>query len=182
MACGVEQDRLSALLPDGFTSLHPVMRISAEIRSGSGGCLEPNTPVEFEGNKGWVIIAFGERIPFARSGKTVVFKPDFFEICFTGVGIEDSRPAEKDNIGRYFPGSPVALRKAEIIKSRKNFCGCSLRRSFHDGMSLGNPLRSSAGRLRCPLRAIDFSFKTKKEHPLQKGCSFYLFTLTFRGS
>ena len=39
MACGVEQDRLSALLPDGFTSLHPLMRISAEIRSGSGGLL-----------------------------------------------------------------------------------------------------------------------------------------------
>ena len=39
MACGVEQDRLSALLPDGFTSLHPVMRINAEIRSGSEGLL-----------------------------------------------------------------------------------------------------------------------------------------------
>lgn len=40
MACGVEQDRLSALLPDGFTSLHSLMRINAEIRSGSGGLLE----------------------------------------------------------------------------------------------------------------------------------------------
>ena len=39
MACGVEQDRLSALLPDDLTSLHPVMRINAEIRSGSGGRL-----------------------------------------------------------------------------------------------------------------------------------------------
>ena len=39
MACGVEQDRLSALLPDGFISLHPLMRINAEIRSGSGGLL-----------------------------------------------------------------------------------------------------------------------------------------------
>ena len=182
MARGVEQDRLSALLPDGFTSLHPVMRINAEIRSGSGGCLEPNTPVEFEGNKGWVIIAFGERIPFARSGKTVVFKPDFLEICFTGVGIEGSRLAEKDNIGRYFPGSPVTLRKAEIIKSRKKFCVCSLRRSFHDGMSLGNPSRSGAGRLRCPLRAIDFSFKTKRSIPCKMDAPFYLFTLTFRGS
>lgn len=34
MARGVEQDRLSALLPDGFTSLHPLLRINAEIRSG----------------------------------------------------------------------------------------------------------------------------------------------------
>lgn len=39
MACGVEQDRLSALLPDGFASLRPVMRINAEIRSGSEGLL-----------------------------------------------------------------------------------------------------------------------------------------------
>ena len=98
------------------------------------------------------------------------------------MSIEGSRPAEKDNIGRYFPGSPVTLRKAEIIKSRKKFCVCSLRRSFHDGMSLGNPSRSGAGRLRCPLRAIDFFIQNEKEHPLQKGCSFYLFTLTFRGS
>lgn len=81
----------------------------------------------------------------------MVFKPDFLEICFTGVGIEGSRPAEKDNIGRYFPGSPVTLRKAEIIESRKKFCVCSLRRSLHDGMSLGNPSRSGAERLRCPL-------------------------------
>ena len=158
------------------------MRINAEIRSGSGGCLEPNTPVELEGGKGWVIIAFGERIPFARSGKTVVFKPDFLEICFTGVGIEGSRPAEKDNIGRYFPGSPVTLRKAEIVKSRKKFCVCSLRRSLHDGMSLGNPSRSGAERLRCPLRAIDFSFKTKRSIPFVRDAPFYLFTLTFRGS
>lgn len=69
----------------------------------------------------------------------MVFNPDFLEICFTGVGIEDSRPTEKDNIVRYFPGSPVTLRKAEIIESRKNFCVCSLRRSFHDGVSLSNP-------------------------------------------
>ena len=39
MACGGEQNRLSTLLPDGFTSLHPLMRINAEIRSGSGGLL-----------------------------------------------------------------------------------------------------------------------------------------------
>ena len=139
--------------------------------------MEPNTPVEFEGNKGWVIIAFGECIPFARSGKTVVFKPDFLEICFTGMGIEGSRPAEKDNIDRYFPGSPVTLRKAEIIESRKNFCGCSFRRSLHDGMSLSNPSRSGAGRLRCPLRAIDFHSK-RKGASLAKGMlllSFYAY-------
>ena len=34
MAYGAEQDRLRALLPDGFSSLRPVLRINAEIRDG----------------------------------------------------------------------------------------------------------------------------------------------------
>ena len=29
MAYGIEQDRIRALLPDGFTSLRPVLRLSA---------------------------------------------------------------------------------------------------------------------------------------------------------
>ena len=32
MAYGVEQDRLRAMLPEGFESLRPVLRINAEIR------------------------------------------------------------------------------------------------------------------------------------------------------
>lgn len=35
MAYGVEQDRLRALLPAGFASLRPVLRINAEIRDGA---------------------------------------------------------------------------------------------------------------------------------------------------
>lgn len=34
MAYGVEQDRLRALLPNGFSSLRPVLRINAELRDG----------------------------------------------------------------------------------------------------------------------------------------------------
>ena len=34
MAYGVEQDRLRAILPEGFSSLRPVLRINAEIRDG----------------------------------------------------------------------------------------------------------------------------------------------------
>lgn len=34
MAYGAEQDRLRALLPEGFTSLRPVLRINAEVRDG----------------------------------------------------------------------------------------------------------------------------------------------------
>ena len=42
MAYGVEQDRLRALLPEGFLSLRPVLRINAEIRGGQTGYPEPN--------------------------------------------------------------------------------------------------------------------------------------------
>lgn len=34
MAYGAEQDRLRAILPDGSTSLRPVLRINAEVRDG----------------------------------------------------------------------------------------------------------------------------------------------------
>ena len=37
MAYGVEQDRLRAILPEGFSSLRPVLRINAEIRDGKTG-------------------------------------------------------------------------------------------------------------------------------------------------
>lgn len=34
MAYEVEQDRLRALLPNGFSSLRPVLRINAEVQDG----------------------------------------------------------------------------------------------------------------------------------------------------
>ncbi len=46
MAYGVEQDRLRALLPEGFVSLRPVLRINAEIIEEKSACLEFNTPAE----------------------------------------------------------------------------------------------------------------------------------------
>ena len=42
MAYGVEQDRIRAILPDGFTSLRPVLRINAEIRDDRVGYVEFN--------------------------------------------------------------------------------------------------------------------------------------------
>ena len=119
MACGVEQDRLSALLPDGFTSLHPVMRINAEIRSGSGDCLEPNMPVEFEGNKGWVIIAFRERIPFSRSGKTVVFKPDFLEICSQAWASKVPAPPKRTTSAAIFPAARSRCARRKSLRAAR---------------------------------------------------------------
>ena len=44
MAYRVEQDRLRALLPDGYTSLRPVLRINVEIREKERVAVEFNTP------------------------------------------------------------------------------------------------------------------------------------------
>ena len=104
MAYGVDQDRLRALLPEGFQSLRPVLRINAEIRDGKTGYLELNTAVEKDGIRGWLNIAAWENVPFTREGKTTVFRPDHLEISFTGVGIRGGCPAEKDNAGCFFPG------------------------------------------------------------------------------
>ena len=52
MAYEAEQDRLRALLPEGFVSLRPVLRINAEIRNGNEGYVEFNTPVERDGVRG----------------------------------------------------------------------------------------------------------------------------------
>ena len=141
MAYGVEQDKLRAILPDGFVSLRPVLRINAEVRDNSVGYVEFNTAVEKDGNRGWLNIGHWNHIPFKRAGKTVTFKTEFLEISFTGVGIEGSCPAEKDNAGCYFGDE---LRKAEVVTVNKEFCDCSFAWHFSEndahGVSIGKTL------------------------------------------
>lgn len=140
MAYGIEQDRIRAMLPDGFVSLRPVLRINAEVRDGKSGYVEFNTPVEKDGNRGWLNIAFWDEVPFMKEGKTTVFRTDFLEISFTGVGIEGRCPAEKDNAGCYFLGEQETLRKPETITANKEFCDCAFRWSFHDGDAHGESI------------------------------------------
>ena len=137
MAYGIEQDRIRALLPEGFTSLRPVLRINAEVRDGTTGYVEFNTAAVKDGIRGWINIDCWDSVPFTREGKTVTFKTDFLEITFTGVGIAGSCPAEKDNDGCFFGET---LRKAEVITANKEFCDCSFRWSFHAGDSSGNSI------------------------------------------
>lgn len=144
MAYGVEQDRLRAMLPDDFQSLRPVLRINAEIRDDFTGYVELNTAVEKDGNKGWLNIGYWEDVPFVRQGKKVTFQTDFLEISFSGVGIEGSCPAERDNAGCYFLEETAILRKPEIIDSNKEFCDCEFQWKFTDkdahGVSIGKTL------------------------------------------
>ena len=113
MAYGIEQDRVRAILPEGFVSLRPVLRINAEIRDEKNGYVEFNTAVEKDGKKGWLNIGYWENVPFTRNGKTTIFQTDFLELSFTGVAVEGSCPAEKDNDGCFFLGETEILKPAE---------------------------------------------------------------------
>jgi len=141
MAYGAEQDRLRALLPEGYSSLRPVLRINAGIRDNTA-YLEYNTAVEREGVRGWLNIGSWENIPFTVENNTVTFRADQLTISFTGTGIEGGCPAEKDNAGCFFPGG--SFRPAETITSRKEFCDCSFRWDFDgrgaSGRSIGKTL------------------------------------------
>ncbi len=144
MAYGAEQDRLRALLPPGFTSLRPVLRINAEIRGGKTGYVEFNTAAEHDGIRGWVNIGHWDKVPFVEQGKTVTFRTDLLEISFTGVGLTGGCPAEQDNRGCFFLDTVPPLRPAEVITANKEFCDCA----FHwhgvpggtRGVSLGKTL------------------------------------------
>ena len=69
MAYGAEQDRLRALLPEGFASLRPVLRINAEVRDGKTGALEFNTAAEKPTIAAGSTSAAGTMFPLRRTAK-----------------------------------------------------------------------------------------------------------------
>ena len=131
MAYGAEQDRLRALLPEGFASLRPVLRINAEVRDGKTGALEFN-------------IGRWDDVPFTKDGKKTSFTLPELTISFTGVGIEGDCPAEKDNVGCYYlKDGTFTLVPAEKITANKEFCDCEFAWRFAGGahgVSLGKTL------------------------------------------
>ncbi len=143
MAYGVEQDRLRALLPEGFQSLRPVLRINAEIRDGKNTYVEFNTAVESEGKRGWLNIGHWDNASFTVDGKTTRFETELLTISFTGVGIEGGCPAEKSDVGCFFLGAEKTLRLSEVITANKEFCDCEF--TWHidggaHGVSIGKTL------------------------------------------
>ena len=95
MAYGVEQDRLRAILPEGFSSLRPVLRFNAEIRDNERAYLEFNTAVEKDSKRGWVNIGFWDNIAFERQEKSVIFKNEILEITFEPVWDRRKMPCRK---------------------------------------------------------------------------------------
>jgi len=132
MAYGVEQDRIRAILPEGCTSLRPVLRINAEVRGETEGYLEFNTAVEKDGVCGWLNIGFFSPMPFKRIGKRIVFQNEYLSISFEGVGISGGCPAEKDNGGCFFENT---LRTPEVITEPKEFCDCEFLWKLPSGAS-----------------------------------------------
>lgn len=130
MAYLVEHDRIRAMLPEGYTSLRPVLRINVEIRSDDVCYLEFNTPVSAKGRRGWLNIRYwksssSDDLSYKREGKTVTFTLPELEISFTGTGIEGGCPAEKDNEGCFYIGDDTEFRPAEVIDQNKEFCDCA---------------------------------------------------------
>ena len=135
MAYGAEQDRLRALLPEGFASLRPVLRINAEVRDGKTGALEFNTAAEKADNRGWVNIGRWDDVPFTKDGKKTTFTLPELTISFTGAGIEGGCPAEKDNVGCYYlkdgtatVNSHGALQAARTVSALAKRCPPSPKR------------------------------------------------------
>lgn len=143
MAYRVDHDRLRAILPEGYTSLRPVLRINSEIRSGQQETvyLEYNTPVEAQGKRGWLNIAHWESpetaLSYGREGKSVTFTSPFLTITYTGVGLEGGCPAAQDNDGCFFLGERTEFVPVEEIAVNKEFCDCGFQWRFAQGDAHG---------------------------------------------
>ncbi len=134
MAYGVEQDRLRAILPEGFASLRPVLRVNAEIADGKTACIEYNTAVEHDGKKGWLNIGFWRDVAFTKEGKTTSFQIEHLAISFTRVGVQGACPAEKDNDGCCFLAAQH-WRVPDMISSQKEFCDGTFQWDIDGGAS-----------------------------------------------
>ena len=141
MAYRVDQDRIRAMLPTGYISLRPVLRINSEIRDEKVLYLEFNTPVESDGRRGWINIdkwkSTYDDISYSREGNTVTVRAPFLTLKYTETGIQGGCPSEKDNEGCYYPGNDLEFIPAEKIDQYKEFCDCEFAWSFHEGDAHG---------------------------------------------
>ena len=176
MAYGVEQDRLRALLPEGFASLRPVLRINAEIRDGQSAYLEFNTAVQSGDARSWLNIGAWKNVSFEKRGRTTVFTADALTIRFTAVGVESGCPAEKDNAGCFFRrGDGWTLRPAEKIDVRKEFCDCEFAwRGGAHGVSVGKTLPALSTETRIAYPAQPFCVESAAVLPCDQVLGSYV--------
>ncbi len=179
MAYGVEQDRIRAILPAGFTSLRPVLRINAEIRNNKETYIEFNTAVEHEGIKGWINIGYWNSAEFYKSESVTVFTTDNLKISFRKTGIQGGCPAEKDNSGCWFVDE--GFRNSEDISSFKEFCDCEFSWNFDGqgtgGKSIGKTLPAVLTEIRQIYPAQEFTVHNAAIIPCEQVLGSY--TITF---
>ena len=142
MAYKVDQDRIRAMLPAGYRSLRPVLRINAEIRDNKSLYIEFNTPVEADGRRGWLNIDSWKSsndpgMRFERNADEVTIRTSFLQLSYSGTGAYGGCPAEQDNEGCYYLGNEVEFRPAEKIEEKEEYCCCSFRWSFNEGDAHG---------------------------------------------
>lgn len=135
MAYQVDQDRLRALLPAGYESLRPVLRLNAEVRGGKALYLELNTPAAAQGKRGWLNIGCwqtpADALTCQRQGDSVTFQTPFLTITYTRTGAVGGCPAERDNDGCFYrrDGETVFV-PAETIQAHRAFCSCTFQWAF----------------------------------------------------
>ncbi len=176
MAYEAEQDRLRAMLPEGCTSLRPVLRINAEVRDGTTGYLEYNTPVEKDGTRGWVNIAHWDNVSFIKDGRTTRFVLPVLEIAFTGAGLQGGCPAEKDNAGCYFG---EVLRRPELIAEKKEYCDCEFAWKIPggaSGRSTGKTLPAFCREIKIAYPKVNFNWENAATIPCDQVLGTYVVT------
>lgn len=119
MAYRADHEEIKKLLPQGFESLRPVLRINAECYDGDDdwGYVEFNTPVAAEGRRGWLNIA------------SWLEKPDYMHLEFVPEGRSGGCPHEDDNDGCFYwdyNEGKYGFLEAEDISGKKEYCSCTL--------------------------------------------------------
>ncbi|MDO4518618.1 MAG: hypothetical protein Q4B78_05355 [Bacillota bacterium] len=119
MAYRADENEIKRLLPQGFESLRPVLRINVECYDGDEdwGYIEFNTPVAAEGKRGWLNIS------------AWLAKPDYMELNFEETDAQGGCPREDDNDGCFYWDYEVgkyAFLDAEDVSGNKIYCNCDL--------------------------------------------------------
>ena len=182
MAYGVEQDRVRAILPEGFESLRPVLRINTEIRDEKVVYVELNAPVQHGDKRGWLNIehwdSLTSKLTFDRTDRAVTINSPFFTLSYIGVGIEGGCPAEKDNDGCFYLSDTEIFREPEIINSNKEFCDCEFAWHFHEndahGVSIGKTLPAFYEETEVEYEKSDFTAENAAVIPCRQVLGSYI--------
>lgn len=119
MAYRADHEKIKELLPEGFESLRPVLRINAEAFDGDDewGYVELNTPVEGRCKRGWLNIA------------AWLQKPEYMHLEFTPEGTKGGCPYESDSQGCFYwdyETGDYGFLEEESISGNKEYCSCTL--------------------------------------------------------